>query len=140
MYKIDMIVRLISIFDVCVYFVTLVFCLFMGIQRGKLIKIDMNPLMWISLSFYFVQALIMLWTMRFVVKRSYRLPTFTYYAVIRLVTSLLVYSLAFSSVIVQIVYETSILENTITFAVVFNLQIGFVFVTTYIYHIYRYTV
>ena len=51
--KIDLIIRLITTLDLAVYIGSILMSLFIGIQRGLLIKLEMGILLYVSLSLCF---------------------------------------------------------------------------------------
>lgn len=80
---IDYIVWAIAIFDLMLCFAIIIFAVFMAIQQGKLLKVRMTPLMWVSLVMEILASVFMIGLLRYIVKKRFKLPAFTVYIALR---------------------------------------------------------
>ena len=94
---IDLIVRVLTAIDLVIHVINIFYSLFLGVQRGSLIGLDMNIPFYINLILNFIFSLFSLWTGRVLIDNSYSLPTFTYYSICRILTFLTTITMSISN-------------------------------------------
>lgn len=94
---IDYIVRAVAIFDLILCFIVIIFAVFMAIQQGKLLRVRMTPLMWTSLVLEIISSVFVIGLLRFIVKKKFKLPSFTYYILLRLLITMITKAVSISN-------------------------------------------
>lgn len=145
MKRIDVIVRVLTTIDLAIYVLNIIFSLFMGVQKGTLVEIEMNIWAWVSLIVCLLQSLISLWFTKVVIGNGFSLPTLKYYNQWRLGSFVLADSLCILSFFFQLLSHQSTfgivaLSFVYLNLVAFSLQLVYVILTTYLYHIYCFTI